>query len=103
MGILEVFGYFLKKFLIQDHETWFTGILWVLSGVCEKWPLWAKFSAVFDPKYSQNSSIYIQGVQRSEKSQGNSRLGKSQGILLKVREKNEYWEKSGNLHLVQSK
>ena len=34
----------------------------------------------------------IQGVQRSGKSQGNSRLGKksgkSQGILLKVREKN---------------
>ena len=30
---------------------------------------------------------FFQGVQRSGKSQGNSRLGKSQGILLKVREK----------------
>ena len=50
--------------------------------------------------------MLTQGVQRSGKSQGNSRLRKSQG---KVREfcwrsgKKEYWEKSGNLHLVQSK
>ena len=47
MGILEVLGHFLKKFLIWDHESWFTGILWVLSGVYEKWPMWAKFSDRF--------------------------------------------------------
>ena len=38
MGIREIFGHFLKKFIIRDHVTWFTCILWVLSGVCEKWP-----------------------------------------------------------------
>ena len=41
MGISEVFGHF-HKFLIRDHETWFTGTLWVLSGVW-KWHPWAKF------------------------------------------------------------
>ena len=25
MGILEVWSHFLKKYLIWDHETWFTG------------------------------------------------------------------------------
>ena len=35
----------------------------------------------------QDMFYYMQGVQRSGKNQGNSRLGKSQGILLKVREK----------------
>ena len=47
MGILEIFGPSLTKFLIWDHETWFTGILWVLSGMCEKWSLWAKISGPF--------------------------------------------------------
>ena len=50
---------------------------------------------------------YYQGVQRSGKSQGNSRPGKSQGILVKVREKKwmleKVREKSGNLHLVPHK
>ena len=41
--------------------------------------------------------------EKSGKFQTWQKSGKSQGILLKVREKNEYWEKSGNLHLVQSK
>ena len=58
MGFLEVFDHLLKKFLIRDHETWFTGILWVLSGVCEKWPLWAKFSGRFGPVYGRNMSIF---------------------------------------------
>ena len=38
MGMLEVFGHSLKKFLMWDDQTWFTGILWVLSGVCEMAP-----------------------------------------------------------------
>ena len=50
LGILEVFGNFLKKFLCGAHETWFTDILWVLLWVCEKWPLWAKFSGPFGPQ-----------------------------------------------------
>ena len=33
LGFLEVFGHILKKFLMPDHETWVTGILWVLPGV----------------------------------------------------------------------
>ena len=41
--------------------------------------------------------------EKSGKFQTWQKSGKSQGILLKVKEKNEYWEKSGNLHLVQSK
>ena len=41
--------------------------------------------------------------EKSGKFQTWQKSGKSQGILLKVREINEYWEKSGNLHLVQSK
>ena len=49
--ILAFSCHFLKKsvflFLIWDHETWFTGILCVLSGVCEKRPLWDKFSCPF--------------------------------------------------------
>ena len=31
------FGHFLKKFLLCDHEIWFTYILEVLSGVCKSW------------------------------------------------------------------
>ena len=50
LGFLELFGLLLKKFLMSDHETWFTGMLWVLPGVCEKWPLWAKFSGPFWPQ-----------------------------------------------------
>ena len=34
-----------------DYETWFTGMLCVLSGVCKKWPLWTKF-------LGPNRSIY---------------------------------------------
>ena len=44
------FGAFSQKFLIWNHETWFTSLLWILSGVCEKWPLWAKFSGLFWPQ-----------------------------------------------------
>ena len=40
--------------------------------------------------------------EKSGKFQTLQKSGKSQGILLKVRE-NEYWEKSGNLYLVQSR
>ena len=38
-----------------------------------------------------------QGVQQSGKSQGNSRLGKSQGILLKVREKMNIGKSQGEV------
>ena len=50
LEILEVFGHFLIKFFMPDPETWLTGILWVLSNVCEKLPLWAKFLALFWPR-----------------------------------------------------
>ena len=32
LGIWDVFGRFLKMFLIWDHKTWFTGTLWALPG-----------------------------------------------------------------------
>ena len=35
-GILEVFGHFLIISLTWDPETWFTGVLLVLAGACEK-------------------------------------------------------------------
>ena len=44
---LEVWGHFLKKISMWDHETWSTGTLWVLSRVCEKWPHWAIFLGPF--------------------------------------------------------
>ena len=56
MGMLEVFGHSLKKFLMWDDQTWFTGILWVLSGVCETWPLWAKFLGPFRSQIGQKFS-----------------------------------------------
>ena len=66
LGILEVFGHFLKKFLMPDPETWFTGILRVLPNVCEKWPPWATFSAPFwhriEPKYV-NMSVFVYFLQ----------------------------------------
>ena len=58
MLIMEVFGHFLKKFLIQYHETWFTGMLWALSGVCENGLCGQNFRALFGPKWGQNRSIY---------------------------------------------
>ena len=54
-----VFGHFLKKFLIWEYETWFTGTLWVLSGVCVKWLLWGKFSGHLGPKIGRNIGFRI--------------------------------------------
>ena len=45
-----VLGLLLKKFLMSDHETWFTGILRVLPDVCEKWALCANFRTLFWPQ-----------------------------------------------------
>ena len=45
-----IFGHLLEKFLMSNHETLFRGILYVLPGVCKKWPLWAEFSGPFGPK-----------------------------------------------------
>ena len=42
MGIWEVFGHFLKKFLIWDLETWFRCV--------KNGPFGPNFRAVFDPK-----------------------------------------------------
>ena len=51
LGILEGFGHFLKKFVTWDNGTWFTGILWVFSGVCQKWPL--AVGQIFGPFFNQ--------------------------------------------------
>ena len=59
MGILEMFGHFLKTVLMWDHETWFTGILRILSGVREKLPLWAKFWALFGPNRSKIGKFVV--------------------------------------------
>ena len=42
LGFWEVFSHLLKNCLMADRETLFTGILWVLSGLSEKWPLRAQ-------------------------------------------------------------
>ena len=47
---IGIFGHLLEKFLMSNHETLFRGILYVLPGVCKKWPLWAEFSGPFGPK-----------------------------------------------------
>ena len=58
MGILEVYCHFLKTNLIWDHETWFAGTLWVLSGVFEELPPRAKFMGRFWPQiWDQNKSM----------------------------------------------
>ena len=53
LEFLEVFGHILKMFLMPDHKTWVTGMLWVLPGVCEKWPLRVKFSGPLWPRIVQ--------------------------------------------------
>ena len=50
LGFLKVFGHFLKMFIMWDHEIWFTGILWVLSCVCESCLPWALFLGPFCPQ-----------------------------------------------------
>ena len=49
-----VFWPFPQKSFIWDHETCFTGMLWVLSCVCVcacvKWPKWAEFSGPYGGK-----------------------------------------------------
>ena len=45
IGNFGGFWPFSQKNLIPDSETWFTGILSVFSGLCEKLPLWVKFLA----------------------------------------------------------
>ena len=51
------FWSFYQNVLLWDHETWFTCILWVLSCVCKKWSLWAKFSGPFWSIWDQNKQI----------------------------------------------
>ena len=41
---------------LRDHETLFTGISEVLSGVCKSWPLEACFRALFNTENCPNRS-----------------------------------------------
>ena len=48
-GTFSCFWSLSQKLLIRDHETWFAGILWVSSGVCENGPYWPNYRAHLAP------------------------------------------------------
>ena len=50
MGILQVFGHFLKKFCLGDRQIWYADTLWIPLNVCKRWCLSVKFSGRFWPR-----------------------------------------------------
>ena len=56
---IQVFDYFVKKCPLDSHQSCFICLLGLLSETCTLWPQRPKFWAIWDPKVSKNSGLWL--------------------------------------------